>query len=704
MRRLLLWSLCCFLIGFAPVHAQRINMEDLDHVVRLSLQTFAEETTEVPGHGGQVEGLSLLGRKARHRAGDTIGVEQRAFVDTLWKGYRSDRDSVYQNTGLHWLRINISPNPSLKDLPLVAYVSARHPFTLYLNGEELLSVDPRPANDSLAPSFVERDLPPYSVPIRFLCDGTNEVLVLRVEGPPGLSLDQMEPVLTLHKADVNYRAQRSMMHHGVFVGVNVIIALLALVLGWSERRRTAWVLLFLLSMLAVVDIVSSLGGDTNMLGLPAGIKSALRLINMIIMPWSPYLLIRLLGEMGVEMSRKRKRLYLSGAIIVTLLIVLVIVGERMGLVDATDGLSLMNDQPWLIIPGLLFLALFGAIIVWFSIDVIRLGIKLLRTPGYARWIGGGAVASSLVTVLLNVAGAFSGSGVSTWLTLFADYCSFVAVPVSVTVFLAIRAAHHNRLVERQRDDLDREVQDRTAELRKEKERSDELLLNILPAEVAEELKSQGSAAARHFDEASVLFTDFKGFTSMAAQVDAAELLHELNACFHAFDDIIDAHGVEKIKTIGDAYMCAGGLPDPRSASPLAVVLAALEMQEFMQQRRAERMAQGKPAFEMRLGIHTGPVVAGIVGVKKFQYDIWGDTVNTASRMESTGEVGEVNISATTYERVRNEPGLVFHERGHIDVKGKGSMEMYFVRRSVEVAQVNVGSRSLSEDQDSQDEL
>lgn len=239
MRRLLLWSLCCFLIGFAPVHAQRINMEDLDHVVRLSLQTFAEETTEVPGHGGQVEGLSLLGRKARHRAGDTIGVEQRAFVDTLWKGYRSDRDSVYQNTGLHWLRITISPNPSLKDRPLLAYVSARHPFTLYLNGEELLSVDPRLAKSGEATSFVEHDLPPYSVPIRFLCDGSNEVLVLRIEGPPGLSLDQMEPVLTLHKADVNYRAQRSMMHHGVFVGVNVIIALLALVLGWSERRRTA---------------------------------------------------------------------------------------------------------------------------------------------------------------------------------------------------------------------------------------------------------------------------------------------------------------------------------------------------------------------------------------------------------------------------------------------------------------------------------
>jgi class 3 adenylate cyclase len=224
------------------------------------------------------------------------------------------------------------------------------------------------------------------------------------------------------------------------------------------------------------------------------------------------------------------------------------------------------------------------------------------------------------------------------------------------------------------------VKERTAQLSAEKDRSEELLLNILPAEVAEELKRTGAAEARHFDAATVMFTDFKGFTSLAEQVDPAELLRELNACFKAFDDIIGAHGVEKIKTIGDSYMCVGGLPDPKSATPADVVHAALEMQAFMIARNADPAARNGPAFEMRVGIHTGAVVAGIVGVKKFQYDIWGDTVNTASRMESSGETGQVNISGTTYALVKNEQAFTFIPRGKVQAKGKGELEMYFVRR------------------------
>jgi class 3 adenylate cyclase len=313
--------------------------------------------------------------------------------------------------------------------------------------------------------------------------------------------------------------------------------------------------------------------------------------------------------------------------------------------------------------------------------VIRLGIQLLRKNGYVRWVGGGAVASSLLSLFLGIIGEFTATGTSVWLWLIVDYCSYVAVPVSVAIYLAIRSAHHNRLVERQRDDLDREVQERTAELRAERDRSDELLLNILPAEVAEELKTQGTSEARHFDQASVLFTDFKGFTQLSTEVDPGELLSELNACFKAFDDIIGARGIEKIKTIGDAYMCAAGLPDPKSATAVDVVFAALEMQEFMQRRKQERGALGKRAFDMRLGIHSGPVVAGIVGVKKFQYDIWGDTVNTASRMESGGEIGQVNISGSTYQLVMDEPGLTFIPRGKVHAKGLGEMDMYFVQRS-----------------------
>ncbi len=211
-----------------------------------------------------------------------------------------------------------------------------------------------------------------------------------------------------------------------------------------------------------------------------------------------------------------------------------------------------------------------------------------------------------------------------------------------------------------------------------KDRSDKLLLNILPEEIAQELKEKGKADARNFDMVSILFTDFKSFTQTSAKLSAQELVSEINVCFEAFDHIIEKYKVEKIKTIGDAYMAAGGLPVPTDDSVKNTVLAALEMQEFISQRKQQRDALSIPAFEMRVGIHTGPVVAGIVGVKKFQYDIWGDTVNTASRMETSSNVNKVNISQATYELLKSESGFSFESRGKIEAKGKGEIEMWFV--------------------------
>jgi class 3 adenylate cyclase len=222
-------------------------------------------------------------------------------------------------------------------------------------------------------------------------------------------------------------------------------------------------------------------------------------------------------------------------------------------------------------------------------------------------------------------------------------------------------------------------------IQKEKDRSEELLLNILPEEVAEELKAKGTAEAVQIDHVTVLFTDFKGFTALSELVTPKQLVKDLHECFSAFDRICETHGLEKIKTIGDAYMAAGGLPVPNATHASDAIAAALEMRDFIAEGKARKIAAGQPFFEIRIGIHTGPVVAGIVGVKKFQYDIWGDTVNTASRMESSGEVGHVNISESTYERVKNEPGLTFTSRGKVQAKGKGVLEMYFVDLSAKRA-------------------
>jgi adenylate cyclase len=215
---------------------------------------------------------------------------------------------------------------------------------------------------------------------------------------------------------------------------------------------------------------------------------------------------------------------------------------------------------------------------------------------------------------------------------------------------------------------------------KEKKRSDELLLNILPEETAEELKATGTAKAKSFDMVSVLFTDFKNFTQASELLTPAELVGEINHCYSEFDKIITRHGIEKIKTIGDAYMCAGGLPATNSTNPVDVVQAGLEMVAFIEKNKQERIAIGQPYFELRCGIHTGPVVAGIVGIKKFAYDIWGDTVNTASRMESSGEIGKVNISGATYELVKEKFSCV--HRGKVKAKNKGEIDMYFVESAL----------------------
>ena len=210
---------------------------------------------------------------------------------------------------------------------------------------------------------------------------------------------------------------------------------------------------------------------------------------------------------------------------------------------------------------------------------------------------------------------------------------------------------------------------------RERRKSEKLLLNILPVETARELKRNGKATAKHYESVTVMFTDFKGFTTIAEKLSAEELVSELDFLFKKFDEIISKYPVEKIKTIGDAYMCAGGLPTANTTNAMDVVSAAIEIQNWMTSQNSK--------WNLRIGIHTGPVTAGVVGDKKFAYDIWGDTVNTASRMESSGEAGKINISGSTYEFISpllEERGWGVRHRGKISAKNKGEIEMYFVEK------------------------
>ncbi|MEO0042150.1 MAG: hypothetical protein RL329_1598, partial [Bacteroidota bacterium] len=213
----------------------------------------------------------------------------------------------------------------------------------------------------------------------------------------------------------------------------------------------------------------------------------------------------------------------------------------------------------------------------------------------------------------------------------------------------------------------------------EKQRSEELLLNILPAPIALELKNTGKAQPKRHEHASVMFTDFNNFTKISEQLSPEQLVFELDTYFKAFDFIVSQYKLEKIKTIGDAYMCASGLSD-KIATPIPIIKAALEIQQYLNEVKLEKMRKNEPFFEAKIGIHTGPVVAGVVGVHKFAYDIWGDTVNIASRLQDKCEAGKLNVSEATYELIKYDFKTV--HRGKIPAKNKGVIDMYYVEEPI----------------------
>ncbi len=235
-----------------------------------------------------------------------------------------------------------------------------------------------------------------------------------------------------------------------------------------------------------------------------------------------------------------------------------------------------------------------------------------------------------------------------------------------------RLAEKNSQIELQK----KEIEKSHNEVEEQRQKSEDLLLNILPEQTVAELKESGVATPRDYEKVTVIFTDFTGFTEIAEKMAPQDLITELNICFRAFDEILEKHNLEKIKTLGDGYMCAGGVPTPNETNPEDAVSAALEMSAYIAQRKKEKEADRIPYWDMRIGIHTGHVIAGVVGKKRFAYDIWGDTVNLASRLETSGEDGKINISETTFELVKNKFNC--QHRGAIEVKHKGKVDMYFV--------------------------
>jgi adenylate cyclase len=254
------------------------------------------------------------------------------------------------------------------------------------------------------------------------------------------------------------------------------------------------------------------------------------------------------------------------------------------------------------------------------------------------------------------------------------------VAAGLLLFFLVQCAIYKYLVlhfKRKQIILEELLNKRNEDLVKEKEKTEALLANVLPKNTADEIMTKGKATKAKYNFVTVLFSDIQGFTQIAEEMNPEVLIDELDKFFFHFDSVVEKYRIEKIKTIGDAYMCAGGIPEKNRTNPVEVILAALEMQQYMKNLKESSILAGMKYWDIRIGIHTGTVIAGVVGHKKLSYDIWGDTVNTASRMESSGEAGKINISGTTYEFAKDF--FECEHRGKMPVKYKGEVDMYFVK-------------------------
>jgi adenylate cyclase len=367
------------------------------------------------------------------------------------------------------------------------------------------------------------------------------------------------------------------------------------------------------------------------------------------------------------------------------------------------------------VSAILYCVLVGFVLI----ETIAATIKgMVRKVKGAKILGAGILfftvflTTCILIALLKNGGLSFTNEVIADIFIYVALCALLSIPASMSIYLSWSVASMNQdlkkhlqqvevlskqaleqeqekkqILEGQKQQLEQEVAIRTSEvvarnkeiekqheeLKTEKKKSDDLLLNILPSEIAEELKEKGHSDARVFNDVTVLFTDFVDFTKAGERMGPQELVNELHICFKNFDEILSRHNIEKIKTIGDAYLAVCGLPLPERGHAVSTVTAATEIIKFMEERKKQLKDK---TFDIRIGIHSGSVVAGIVGVKKFAYDIWGDTVNTAARMEQNSEPGKINISQATYDLVKNKFECTF--RGEIQAKNKGGLSMYFV--------------------------
>lgn len=621
-------------------------------------------------------------------SGDEPAMALPVYDDSQWKYVKSTLQitdtSAGDFKGLAWLRLHFSIDSTLAGKPLAFTMTHFGASEIYVDGKKL-----RTFGEVGPPDKVQYD-DPSELPFTFVLPDTGEhVIAVRYA-----NYKASENFKTFLKSTAGFRIgigeadrqiarrdQRSlvltftlMLLCGIFLALSLIHFFMYVYYREAKSNLYFTIFMFSLALVFMLAFIMYAGTSPSFV-----LKSSFLLVPAFIMGT-----VAMSGFITEQFAKKR-----------TLFFIVAVIGL----------IAILMRLFWTRYLSIVAIGL--VITVAFQVLFTTIFAMVKKVKG-ARIIGFGILFFALFILTIFTIGIIQGgsfdindSTLGGRILICFMALAIISIPVSMSVYLAWRFSAVNRdlavqleqvkklsqqsleheqekqrLLETKKEELEQEVWSRTAELREEKRKADDLLLNILPEEVAIELKEKGRTNAKTYSQVTVMFTDFQGFTEASEKISAELLVSEIDHCFSAFDHIIQKYKIEKIKTIGDAYLCAGGLPGLSYSHAEDTLKAALEIRAFMVERKKEKQGMGEISFDIRIGLHTGPVVAGIVGIKKFAYDIWGDTVNTAARMEQSSEVGKINISGATYDLVKNK--FTCMHRGKLEVKNKGEVDMYYV--------------------------
>jgi class 3 adenylate cyclase len=657
-----------FVLGFTFLFSNKSFSAGIpkDSVPTISLNSLINQEIPISITKRKFPGVNLDALvTSKYYQGDSASFSALDFDDRNWSDLTNTEGNAFAIDKIYWSRMKFRVSPELQNRTLALYVKWQGAMEVYLNGELIYSygsISNQGGRTVIQDAF---HFPLRKALVKFQDEDNvlafrfahhSNIGNLKIEGSLSNSKWMSCSLHTTVVADqIDMARSNTILYYGFFFGINCIIFLLT-IFQVNKRYKNKTLLLF-----SCFTFFTASVAVTNLIELGAFQIStdevvSIHLANQLVYALTTFFLLHVMRSLFEARNSFTPYVYLS------LIVAYVAVGYY-------EFYTSKN-----------FATFNFLILLISSFEIVRMSLLSIKNRVKGGWI---IIIGSLVFILAGPVLEQLFNSLGTTKPFFVTICHrisfYLSLPISLSIFLARQSVTNNLLLARQRDELDLEVQERTKELRLEKQKSDDLLLNILPEEVANELKEKGSADAKQFDMVTVMFTDFKGFTKISERLSPSQLVEEIHICFKAFDAIIARHNIEKIKTIGDAYMCAGGLPVSNETHAIDVVNAAIEIRQFMQEHLEQKKLTGQEVFEIRIGIHTGPVVAGIVGIRKFAYDIWGDTVNIASRLESSGEAGKINISGSTYECVKDH--FLCTYRGKIEAKNKGQIDMYFVENA-----------------------